>query len=134
MDKDIQLRNFLKSNSNRPFVWGLWDCVLFAGTWSDVRTGRKNTESFIGKYSDALGSIRVLKDVFNGKFDSIMDQYHMTIPHQLAGTGDILYAVMPNGHHTYGIADGDKCVFAGESGLVSYRRTEIYIEKAWRVD
>jgi len=134
MDKDIQLRKFLDKNRSRPFSWGVFDCVLFAGAWSDLRTNSENTKRFIGTYSDKIGAARVIKECFGGDFGSIMDNYHRKIPHQLAGTGDIIYAVMPNGFHTYGVVDGDKCVFAGESGLVTYRRGDIYLEKAWRVD
>lgn len=50
------LMRFIRDARHRPFVWGEWDCFLFASAAVQVLTGADPAASWRGKYHDERGA------------------------------------------------------------------------------
>lgn len=59
------LRAFMRSARRRPFVWGEFDCCLFAADWVALCTGRDPAATWRGTYSTETEA-RALMDSAGG--------------------------------------------------------------------
>jgi len=133
-DWEKRLRIFISENEVTPFIWGSFDCVLFAAQCADFITGHEYAQPFIAQYTTALGARKLINKHFGGKFANVFDSYYKPTPSKLAQSGDIVLCVPRDGSPTYGIQNGDQIILATESGLRPFPASGLYREQAWRVE
>ncbi len=125
------LGHFFYQNADRPFVWGEWDCCLFAADAIKEITGQDFASELRGKYDDAFGAARLIhphRDLCGLVTELLPDNSEISI--QQAQRGDL--AVIENqGRQCAAIFWGRGVFAATETGLVQLPNTSII--KAWRI-
>jgi hypothetical protein len=120
------LDKFFLENMKRPFVWGEWDCGLFAAGAIQVMTGVDLAEPYRGRYSDEAGA-RAL-----GSAESIAESIGLQeCPPNFAHRGDlVLLSNTPD--PCLGILGMDgRAVMVTDNGLTFLKRTRIL--RSWHV-
>jgi hypothetical protein len=123
------LANFIEQKRDQPFAWGVNDCCTFAADWVQLCTGVDYAQAWRGRYSSALGAVRVLDEA--GGVEALVDALglHRVEP-QLAGRGDIVAQQAGRGV-TLGICLGVTTAFVAETGLVFGPLSSV--ETAWKI-
>lgn len=65
-DWERRLSEFLQTNSERPFVWGQWDCILMAASCVNAMTGVDVAARYRGQYSNQTGAREMLRELGEG--------------------------------------------------------------------
>lgn len=130
------LNGFLREVSNRPFEWGIWDCLIFTNTAFRRMHGEGWADDWVGRYIDAG---RLLT-----RFQLRSEYGYQTIEDALYDRLSRAYDVPPRGalvvgsHEViqpgylgvgFGIAVGTSAAFLSASGVI-YLPIET-IESAW---
>ncbi len=102
---------------------------MFAADWVETCTGEDYAKAWRGRYSSALGAVRVLDEA--GGVEALVDALglHRVAP-QKAGRGDIVAQQAGRGI-TLGICLGVTTAFVAEAGLVFGPLSSV--ETAWRI-
>lgn len=116
-----RLRDVL-ATADRPFVWGEWDCCLFAATAVKAMTGEDFAAGF--EYTDKVSALRLLKD--NGGVAGIASKFLAEKSVALASRGDVVES-----DDALGICDGQWAFFLTETGLT--KRATLDCVRAWAV-
>jgi hypothetical protein len=61
-----ELNQFLTTNVNAPFVWGVFDCCLMPADAIKAMTGIDIADDFRGKYKDQASAFALIKSVTGG--------------------------------------------------------------------
>lgn len=121
---------FFEEKHHQPFAWGHNDCCMFAADWVAILMGVDHAAGFRGKYSDALGAARILKE--RGGIEAIVDATgYPRQPVSFAQRGDLMLFDMPSGP-TLGVCAGKHSVFAGETAAVAQLTNNCRL--SWRVE
>lgn len=130
---------FLIDNAEKPFIWGLRDCCLFAADAVESITGVDLAADFRGQYKDQESAFAAIKKITGGS--TVEDAaVYCAVKHGLKELSGPLYAqrgdlvlVADNGNTVAGVIhlNGRHAVVVGETGLkrVSIRS----VKRAWRV-
>jgi hypothetical protein len=87
----ISLINFLKSQQNASFAWGLNDCFLFASSCVEIMTGHDPMANWRGKYKTEQGALRLLKKHGGGSVLTAFSEFFGPIKPRLnAVNGDLI--------------------------------------------
>ena len=118
----MTLAEYITINLNRKFVWGDWDCVLFAIGWLEIATGR----DYLSQHKPWKSKAEALRKVKKlGGLEAMFDKHLQSINPNMAHDGDLTIindcAALFSGVHIV-------CLEA-ESGLVFIDRMEA--KKAW---
>lgn len=133
-DWEQRLADFVAGNADRPFEWGAWDCILMACAAVEAMTGVDPAAEYRGRYSDAKGAARALRELGQGTLARTVDAEFEACPVGKAGRGDL---VLVDG--SIGICMGGFGLFVGEvedgdgiaPGLIRIPRNDF--EAAWKV-
>lgn len=96
--------------ADRPFVWGEWDCCLFAAHVVRAMTGEDFAKSFRG-YRTKNDALKLLKQ--HGGVSGIASKFLPEIPTTFACRGDVVEI-----DDALGICIGQWSMFLTETGLV----------------
>lgn len=119
----MTLAQYIQENMNRKFVWGQFDCVLFAARWVQIDTG-KDYLGIVEPWFSALGAARVLEKM--GGMEAAVDKFLGRLPNaNFAIDGDVAFH---NG--TLWLYSGTHIVGPGLEGLVFVDR--MVTKCAWR--
>jgi hypothetical protein len=122
---------YLEKMSEKIFVWGESDCVLFAAGALDACTGSNYYETHKGKYSDTISAAQYLRDAgfatVRGTAISVLGD---SIPPTMAQRGDIVSM-----QNRLGVCVGEYSWFMGSVGEHGGMLPEptFNADKAWRV-
>lgn len=129
-DWEARLMAFISAGYSRPFVWGRWDCALFATACAAELTGEDRAAAFRGQYDTREGAALALRTLGKGTLLATMNDLFPLRPVGLARRGDLVaYG------SSIGVCMGRYGLFVGEEGeregLVSVPRGEF--SRAWEV-
>ncbi len=114
-----RLANYLAANMHTSFVWGEFDCCLFAANAIIETHGVDFAAPFRGHYSTATGSVRALKKYGQGDIESTLNAIFGPIkPRLKANRGDVALIHTPSGK-ALGIVFGGAVYAATENGLTN---------------
>jgi len=98
-DWDVRLFAYIEANSARPFVWGEFDCALFACNCVREMTGFDMAAEFRGKYKSARGALRIIKPYKSlmGLANAMFSVRHSLekVPWPFAQRGDVVILAAP---------------------------------------
>ncbi len=122
------LTDYLVSEGETAFVWGINDCCRFAGRVAALMTGEDHTQAYeCNSAREAKALLEVLGGVAN-----IADEFYPRLPVGLAQRGDIVEAVVnETGETALGICNGEDAVFKAGEGLL--RLPMNHVIRAWGV-
>ena len=127
------LSEYLQSEMDRPFEWGVHDCLLFSASCVHVVTGVDPAASYRRAYDSALGAYRIMNDA--GGFDALIEYCmpdYERVHLNFAQRGDVVSRTDEKGRIAAGICVGSVCVFAGIAGLVFFPKSDCNLS-AWRI-
>jgi hypothetical protein len=108
---------YVESRRGVQFEYGSHDCCHFAGGAVEAMTGDNPMRAF--DYRNRLGAERLIRSA--GTLDALVNRALGEPVHSSqAGRGDVVIADLDNGA-TVGICLGDECVFAADSGGITFR-------------
>ena len=64
--REDHFHNFLVESVGKPFVWGQWDCCLYAADAILSYTGIDIAADFRDRYTNGIGALRAIKEVTGG--------------------------------------------------------------------
>lgn len=120
-DWHSRYNEFIEQMRRTPFQWGVNDCgPAWAGYAVSVLTGEKNPlHKYEGKYTDALGAVRVMRDAGFDDLKALMAAELGEPVHPSRGyIGDI--AVIKDEtpfKYSLGIVNGERVFFRTENGI-----------------
>lgn len=131
---------FVKANQKTPFVWGKFDCALFAANGIQAMTGVDIASDFRGKYTNEAGAWSTIKAVCGGSTVADAAAYCASkhglkeLTHPLKAQRGDLVIVEDSGRLISGLvnSNGRHVVTAGENGL-NPRIPISSVRRAWRV-
>jgi len=92
---------YMASCACRRFVWGKWDCCLFASDVVHLLTGHDPATGLRGAYSTEEESLRVVA-AHGGLRRMCIDRAHLSLVAPPYRSGDIGIARCPRGPHAQG--------------------------------
>ena len=113
-----------------PFSWGENDCALFAADVVQALTGTDYASSYRGRYSTAIGSVRVLNNDKTSMEDLVTVALGQPVSPALLQRGDVAQFDNGNGK-TLGICVGRHIVSPGTGGLEWVNMS--YCLQGWKV-
>lgn len=129
-DWETRLNNYVVECGGRPFVWGEFDCAMFAAGAVIAMTGDDPLAEFRGRYSTGPGSIRALKRYGAGTLEATFDTKFAACPISFARRGDLAFH-----EGSLGVVMGPFALFVGAvgdvDGLIRFPRASW--ERAWTV-
>ena len=90
-DWENRLHEFILVNRERPFVWGEWDCILFACAAAEAITGVDKAEDYRGQYSDEAGARAILRELGQGTLLKTVDHQFERKEVAYATRGDLIW-------------------------------------------
>ena len=131
-DWEDRLAAYLEPLRARPFSWGEHDCCTFGFGAVEAMTGEDRMAEFRGRYTTAIGSVRVLRREGHETLAAMLDSKFPPIPPALARRGDL---IMTGGNVT--VCWGGFAFAVGSDGtregLIRVPRAEWIEPRAWRV-
>lgn len=115
---------------HKPFQWGLHDCAMFCVYGEKAICGETRFDDYLGRYSTAIGSMRLLREMGAGTLaENACDRMAEIQPSE-AGRGDWALIDTPDGD-ALSLIVGDKVAAMGKDGLVFLPREAV--KRAWKV-
>lgn len=138
-DWPTRLHAAIESRRATPFKWGSNDCCMFAADVVLAITGADIAAQFRGKYDDALGAARVLRETggISGAVEAAAAEHGFACLPSVAYAqrGDLIELdTEPNGDAggpALGVCVGSMVAGAGEAGTVFV--PPVKCRRAWRV-
>lgn len=141
-DWDLRLINYIERNTARPFVWGEFDCALFACDCVREMTGADLASEFRGQYKSARGALRLIKpfESLMGLANAIALRHDLEkVPWSFARRGDVVILQAPwldcpavaGPYGALGIMSARTAFAPSLEGLVQVPANEIL--GAWRI-
>lgn len=131
-DWQTKLALFIKNSKKRDFVWGEFDCCLFAADAVLLITGRDYAEPFRGRYTTKIGAARALKNYGGGSIEATLEQQ---LGHPYIGIGykrgDVCLVETDQGDAA-GIFYSGAVWTTSERGLTALPPSAI--KKYWRIE
>ena len=109
--------------ADKPFVWGEWDCCLFAAHVIYAVTGEDFAKEFRG-YTTQIGAAKLLKQY--GGVNGIASKFLPEILVPFAGRGDVVEI-----DGALGICLGQWSMFLTETGLI--KKLTLDCVRAWSI-
>lgn len=109
------LNNYIDCSRLRPFEWGSFDCVTFAGNWKTLVTGVDPLASVRGTYSTERGALEIIVRLGCSDLEAVGTHFFGEpdpLGPKFAGRGDIVLA-----QGALGISLGARGAFLSLSGL-----------------
>lgn len=125
-----KLHLFIEEKRNVPFKWGENDCCLFCCDWVAIALGFDPGEQYRGRYSTALGAMRVLREI-RGVEGIATGVLGAPEPARFASRGDIVSLPTPHGD-ALGVCIGAVAAFAGTDKIM-FKPLSV-CKLTWRVD
>jgi len=126
-----RLSDFLADAERRPFVWGEWDCCLFAADWVLALTGVDVAAEFRGAYADEDAALEIVRG-YGGMVhmvESLLPDIPLSNP-KMARRGDVCVVDSPLGE-ALGVCTGERIACASFDGMVLIARRKAIA--AWRI-
>ena len=125
----------IKDAAGREFVWGEFDCCLWACDVIEAMTGRDPAQTFRGKYKSKRGAYGQLKRQYGGGVreaaEAIFEYLGFReVPKTFAQRGDVVLVTTPDGD-ALAIWTGTYCVLPSPTGLTRLGIEDVL--RAWRV-
>lgn len=118
----MNLSEYIQAHLNKPFEWGVNDCITFSIGWLEHKTGRDYLTEH-RPWRSAIEAHKKLRDL-GGLFFLLSKDLDRVHPN-MAQDGDI--SIYQDAGHLF---SGRHIVSVGKSGLVVADRT--LAEKAWK--
>lgn len=130
--RDIDaLASFLFDNRSRPFVWGNWDCCLFAADAVLALTGVDHAATFRGRYRTERGArLALRKQGLNSVNDVLVFLLGEPQPIARLQRGDVVLLDLDSGE-TAGVLWAGQAFAAGENGLQAFPLSQC--RHGWRI-
>lgn len=113
------LAEFIQGAEKRPFLWGEFDCCLFAADWVLACTGVDVAIELRGKYKSGTGAARVIKKYggIERMVDDLLAPYGVIKPPiTKARRGDVCLLDTPLGD-ALGVCCGERIACATFNGV-----------------
>lgn len=131
-DWEDRLGALIAERRDVSFGWGTHDCALWGADIVEALTGVDHGAPFRGKYDDAEGAARALRDFGQGTIVRTFDAVLKRCPLALLQRGDIaMIGSGIKGVSVGGVIGGD-ALFIGDLGLE--RRAVRDCTRGWKVD
>jgi hypothetical protein len=128
-DWTTRLNDTIKAAQERPFLWGEFDCCLFAADCSFAVCGVDPAEQYRGKYKTEAGAKRQLKKI-HGSLEAAWDACFKRVALPFIQRGDVVLYDAPRGRSMAVFWAGD--YWSTTDDGVS--RVECVPLAAWRVE
>lgn len=125
----IQLATYLQAAIERPFLWGEFDCCLFAADCCVAVCGVDPAERYRGQYDSKQTATKALKRT-HGSLEAAWDACFSRIDAAYMSRGDVALYDGPDGR-SVGVCWAGEVWSTGEHGLV---RAECVPLIVWRVE
>jgi hypothetical protein len=130
--------DFLVRRAKMPFMWGAFDCAMFAADGIEVITGVDIAAEFRGAYMDETSAMEAIRRIAGGSTVADAAAY-CAQKHELpewakplmAQRGDLVIAKQPTGLIAGLIHLNGQVVAAGERGLMMMPITAVV--RSWHV-
>lgn len=120
-----KLSNAIEQAKDKPFKWGVFDCVTWAADAVLAITGIDYFDQYRGTYKTKKEALAIIKTEFE-TIENPLNELFTPIKTTMAGRGDVvLYK------KAIGVCDGVYSFFATPKGLTPVKT--LLTEKAWRV-
>jgi hypothetical protein len=132
------LSTLIESKRNEPFKFGTFDCSLWAGLAIEAVSGKNIYDSYLGKYTTALGALKKLKQIDKVAQPIQLFERHFgeRQPIAFAKKGDLVYTSnaeldieLPTDFDTFGpvvgVCYGQNSIFVGEQGLIEINTLQL---------
>jgi uncharacterized protein DUF6950 len=127
------VKAIIKSYKNKPFVWGVNDCCLFAANTVLALTGEDLAEEFRGKYHTKLGAAKVLKQHgFHSIEQLLIAKLGQPIAPLTATYGDVALIENHQGELAAGIVFRSSVYCVGPQGLIQLPLSNVI--HVWRAN
>lgn len=131
-----RLVDLIEEAQTREFVYGTWDCALFACAAIAALTDKDVAGAFRGQYADAAGCDRLLaaQGGLEALATGIANGHDFApIPIRSAQRGDVVLATIA-GRDTLGVCLGRTAAFAvAPRGLAQVPILHAALRRAWRI-
>ncbi|WP_411101219.1 DUF6950 family protein [Streptomyces sp. x-45] len=128
-DWTMRLNETIKAAQGRPFLWGEFDCCLFAADCSAAICGVDPAADYRGKYKTEAGAKRQLKRK-HGSLEAAWDACFQRVSLAFIQRGDVVLYDAPGGRSMAVFWAGDYWS-ATEDGA---HRIECEPKAAWRIE
>ena len=108
--------------ADKPFVWGEWDCCLFAAHVVHAMTGEDFAKNF--QYTTKIGAVKLMSE--HGGVGGIASKFLLEIPVTFVGRGDVVEI-----DGALGICIGQWSMFLTETGLT--KKLTLDCVRAWSI-
>lgn len=125
-DWEARLNDLIAERFSEPFRWGVHDCALWGADVVHALTGEDFGAAFRGKYEDAEGAAKALREFGAGTVVKTFDRHLRRKDKAFASTGDV---VRTNNQGAIGVIYGGAALCVGDVGLIRAPAWTI----AWRV-
>ncbi|MPT00937.1 MAG: hypothetical protein E2581_20910 [Pseudomonas sp.] len=88
-DWPARLHETIQAASERPFLWGEFDCCLFVSDCSIAICGVDPAKEYRGRYKTEIGAKRVIA-ARHGSLEAVLDVHFMRVPVEFVQRGDIV--------------------------------------------
>lgn len=125
---DLLLMDYIESQQNQPFIWGVNDCCHFAAKGAEIITGVGVGHLY--PCDSALSAQRLLND--HGGVEGIADKHYTRRDNKnFTQRGDVVSAAVGVDELGLGICTGTDAVFKSENGL--FYLPMINVLSAWEI-
>lgn len=135
-DWPMILSEQIEAYKGLPFVWGVSDCLQFAGRVAGAMLDydpHEKAEAHLYAYDSEAGAAKMIAKKFKGDMGNVFGKVFPEIAPALAGRGDIVI-VDVDGRDTCGIVDssGRRVACKAKEGVLFAPISKI--TRAWRVE
>lgn len=120
----------IEESRSKPFEWGTHDCCTFAAYCVLTMTCVDLMEPFRGRYSSALGALKVVTEAGHATLTDAWSAALPAIAPLMAQRGDVVMFESTEGM-AVGVVTGQQAIAAGPDGVTSIPMA-LWL-RAWRV-
>lgn len=108
----------------KPFEWGVHDCVLFAADCIEAMTGEDLAAEYRGTYSTSQGAAKIVHSAGVESLGDFLAMYLPETPVPFLQRGDIALCDGPEWQFV-GVCQGRTCVGPSEKGLIHVNNSQV---------